>query len=164
MSGRDEYRAPSAGSRDRKALLLSGLLLLLAAAGLLHVFFGTWRPSPGGNAWLVPLLCFVVIVPAAVLMARQAWRDGADTSREEGGSAVVVLATAVWAMAFFNAVQWLGLVTGTWLAMAMAMLALSPRPLQAAKSVVPLAVLTGIMFWLMFTRLAPLVLREPIFF
>jgi hypothetical protein len=146
---------------NRRTLLLSGGLLALALAGLLHVAFGQWRPSPGGNPWLVPMLAYLLIIPAALLMAREAWRETGAGDEEEAAGLLPVLATACWSVAFFQAVQWLGLVSGTFLLVVAAMLALSPQPWRAARIVVPVAALVAVAFWLMFTRLAPVILREP---
>jgi hypothetical protein len=133
-------------------------LILLATVGLVHVFLGEWRPSPGGNPWLVPLICYLVIIPTALLMAHGALRAGA-TEEHEQPAGLAILATAVWAIAFFYVVTHIGLAAGPFLSMLIAMAALSPRPVATLKILVPLAAVVSGAFWVMFTQFAPILLR-----
>jgi hypothetical protein len=147
--------------RDHRELALATALAAVGLAGIAVVLFGEWRPSPGGNPWLVPLLAFLILLPTAALMAWHAWRGSSDSAAEAGVSAVPVLAAAAWAVIFFCAVNYLGLLVGTFLCTALAMLLLAPQPWQAAKWVLSVSLLVAIAFWLMFTWLAPIVLRDP---
>jgi len=148
--------------RDRRELALAAALATVGLAGIAVVVFGEWRPSPGGNPWLVPLLAFLVLLPTAALMAWHAWRGGSESAAEAGVGALPVFVAAMWAVVFFYAVNYLGLIVGTFLCTVLAMLLLAPQPRLAAKVVIPLALLVAIAFWLMFTRLAPIVLRNPL--
>lgn len=146
---------------DKRTIVLAVSLIAISTVGLLHVFFGEWRPSPGGNPWLVPLVCYLVIVPTALLMIHGALRGGGEHVAEETGGALPIVATAAWAIVFFYVVQHLGLVTGTFLSMLAAIVALSPRPRAALKFVLPLSLVIGGAYWLLFTRFAPILLRDP---
>ncbi len=146
---------------DRRTIILAGVLIVISIVGLLHVFVGQWRPSPGGNPWMVPLICYLVIMPTALLMIRGALLGAGEETPDEVGGALPIIATAVWAIAFFYVVRHFGLVTGTFLSMVAAMIALSPRPRSALKFVVPLCIVLGGAFWLLFTRFAPILLRDP---
>lgn len=148
--------------RDRPMLWLAGALVAAALAGVLHVVFGEWRPGPGGKPWVGPLVAYLVIAPAAMLVARRAHRRAppADAADEPPVGALPVLMIALWAVAFFVAVRTAGIATGTFLSMLVAMLALSARPWEAARRVVPIALAVAAAFWLTFTRLVPIVLGE----
>jgi len=142
-------------------LWLAGTLLVAASVGALHVVFGDWRPGPGGKPWLGPLVAYLVIVPAALVMTRQALgRAPAPGADDAPAGALAVLVTASWGVLFFVAVRTAGIAAGTFVSMLVAMLALSAKPAEAARRVVPIALAVAAAFWLTFTRFAPIVLGE----
>lgn len=163
-AGRDE--GPSSLSVQRttelRLLALSIALVVAAVAGVLHVVFGEWRPGPGGKPWVAPLVAYLVIAPAAVLVAKRArgLASEDDATDEPPVGALPVLVTATWAVLFFMAVRTAGIAAGTFVSMLVAMLALSARPREAARRVVPIALAVAAAFWLTFTRLVPIVLGD----
>ncbi len=136
----------------------------MASAGLLHVMYGDWRSGPGGGAWTVPLIAYVAILIAAlVLFSSAIRRDEAETFPERS-PAVAVAGAAIWSIAFFYAVQFLGLAVGTFTAVSVAIFMLSPRQPSTWPKIVVLAAATSLSFWLLFSLLAPIILRRPLFF
>jgi hypothetical protein len=148
---------------------LIGALALLACAVIVHAIVADWRPSPGGNPWLVPVIAASLILVCAILLGLRlrvhATQDGADATARRArirDISLTSLLTGLWGLGFFHAAQALGIVTATTLFTAAAMLALSPAPRRSLRIVLPLALALGLAFWLMFTRLAPIVLQDPL--
>jgi len=144
---------------DRVGLALAAGLAALGLLGIAVVVLGQWRPSPGGNPWLVPLLAFLTLLPTAGLMARSALKGRVGPALPRPDVLPIVLG-ALWATGFFVLVRALGLVSATLLSMLLAMWVLAPRPRPVVRILVLTAVV-ALVFWLLFTRLAPLVLSTP---
>lgn len=145
------------------------VLSVLACSVTVHAIFADWRPSPGGNPWLVPVIASSLILACALLLAlrlrgRPAANNARTTARVQraGDIALATVFTGLWGLGFFHAVQELGIVAATFLFTAAGMLALSPDPRRALGTVLPLTLAVAISFWLMFTRLAPIVLSDPL--
>ncbi len=156
----DDKQIPKARV-DRNALVMAIALLGLATGGILHVFYGTWRPGPGGGPWLLPMLVYLTLIGSGIVMLVAAFQGAAVRASAERAAFLPIIVTAIWSMALFYAVRKLGLFTGSTLGVGLAMLALSPSPLKALKVVAPLALVAGIAFYLMFTRVAPILQGRP---
>ncbi|CAN5609935.1 hypothetical protein BH23ACI1_BH23ACI1_06130 [soil metagenome] len=143
---------------------LGCVLLGIALAGMAHLRVGEWRPAPGGGSWLVPLLAYLTIIPAAVTILHAALKSGLARQAEALPGLLPVLATALWSLVFFQGVRHLGLVSGTCGAMVTAMLLLAPRRREALRIVVPVAIAVSLAFWLLFTRVAPIIVERPVLF
>lgn len=148
---------------------LVAALSVLACSVIGHAIVTDWRPSPGGNPWLVPVIASSLILACALLLALRLRGQTADSNdpattrlRQAGDIALATVFTGSWGLAFFHAVQGLGLISATFLFTAGGMLMLSPNPRMALRIVLPLALAVAISFWLMFTRLAPIVLSDPL--
>lgn len=150
-----------------------GLVFSLAGLACIiigHALVADWRPSPGGNPWLVPVIASSLILACAVLLGLRLRGNTADLTdsvvagrrRQAVNMAVATLFTSGWGLGFFHAVQWLGLITATCLFTAAGMLALSPQPRRALRVILPLSLTVATVFWLMFTRLAPVMLGDPL--
>lgn len=146
---------------DRNALAMALALLGLAAIGILHGLYGTWRPGPGGGPWLVPMLVYFTLIGSGAVMLVAAFGGAGVRATAERAAFLPIIVTAIWSIGLFYAVRKLGLFTGSTLGVGLAMIALSPNPLKALKVVVPLAVVVGIAFYLMFTRVAPILQGRP---
>jgi len=135
---------------------VAGALALIAFAclGLWHIETGRWRPGPGGGPSLVPWLAFWSMLPSAGVMLWAGLRRP-EAARTESVALLPVLGAVLWGAAYFWLVRRLGLVVSTVLMLAAGMIVLAPRPVAATRLVVPVAMLVGGAFWLMFTRVAP---------
>lgn len=129
-------------------------LVAFACLGLWHVETGRWRSGPGGGPALVPSLAFWSILPAALVMLWAGLRRPQD-ARTEAVKLLPVAGAVIWGLVYFWMVRKLGLVVSTVLMLGVGMTVLAPRPLATAKIVVPIVVLCGAVFWVMFTQVAP---------
>lgn len=161
-----EGAAPDTPAPGKGLVIALGLL---ACSVIVHAVVTDWRPSPGGNPWLVPVIASGLILACALLLALRlrghaAGSDDLAAARRRRGRNIAgaALFTGLWGLGFFHAVQELGLVSATFLFTAVGMLALSPDPRRALRVVLPLTLAVAISFWLMFTRLAPIVLSDPL--
>lgn len=139
---------------DRKFVVGACILLVLGVWGLWHTYFGHWRPGPGGGPMAIPRIMFLVLIPTALSMIWQAFRNP-ESCQTETVPMRVVGAVVIWALLYFWLVRNLGLVSSTAIMLCVAMLILSPRPLQSLKLVIPVAMLSAGAFWVMFTQIAP---------
>lgn len=141
------------------------LALLLAVIGLLHVRYGNWRPGPGGGNWLVPMVAYWVLLAAglSILLGRLrgAWQP--DTERLHV-PLVAVAGGLLWGVAFFLAVRHIGIAVSVTVLVGAAMLALSPRDALRPGLIAMVALAAGAVFWLLFTRVAPILVANPILF
>jgi hypothetical protein len=139
---------------DPRFVAAALVLIAFACLGLWHVETGRWRPGPGGGPALVPWLAFWSILPAALVMLWAGLRRPED-ARTEAVKLLPVAGAVIWGLVYFWMVRKLGLVVSTVLMLGVGMTVLAPRPLAAARIVVPVAVLCGAAFWVMFTQVAP---------
>jgi hypothetical protein len=169
MSAPKEIPEPDLAQTPPPGKWLIAALTLLAGAVIVHAIVADWRPSPGGNPWLVPVIAAGLILVCALLLGLrlplQSTRhttDLASRRRHMRNLSLTSLSTGLWGLGFFHAVQGLGIVSATTLFTAAGMLVLSPTPSRSLRIVLPLALALGAAFWLLFTRLAPIVLQDPL--
>jgi hypothetical protein len=169
MSAPKEIPEPDLAQTPPPGKWLIAALALLAFTVIVHAILTDWRPSPGGNPWLVPviaacliLLCALVLGLRLRLQSARHTVDLATRRRRVRDLSLTSLSTGLWGLGFFHAVQGLGIVTATTLFTAAGMLVLSPTPSRSLRIVLPLALTLGFAFWLLFTRLAPIVMQDPL--
>lgn len=155
---------PQRTGRDGRAIALGVALVGIALLGIAHVHLGTWRRSPGGGAWLVPLLAYLTMLCAGAYVALAGLRRGSAPAKPEPAHLLAVAATALWGIGFFYAVRHVGLYVGTLAFLALAMIALSPQPRRSALPILGLCLLLAGGFYLMFTRVAPILVGRPLLF
>lgn len=148
-----------------RELGFSALILALGVAGLLDIRYGDWRPGPGVGNHLVPMVAYWVLVGAGAAgllgRLRKDWQPDAERLR------VPLLAVSVallWGGLFFLAVRHVGLAVSTAAFIGGATTLLAPRGAVRPVLLAVVALASGVVFWLMFTRLAPILVADPILF
>jgi hypothetical protein len=141
------------------------LAVALAVAGLLHIRYGSWRPGPGGGNALVPMVAYWVLLAAGagILLARLRAGWQSDTERLHV-PLLVVAGSLVWGAVFFLAVRNIGLAVSASVLLGGAMLILSPRDDFRPGLIAVVALAAGAVFWLLFTRVAPILVSNPVLF
>lgn len=157
-------KAAHAGWRWRE-LGFSALVLALGVAGLLDIRYGDWRPGPGVGNHLVPMVAYWVLVAsgAAGLLSRLRanWQPDAERLSVP---ILAVSAALLWGGLFFLAVRHVGLAVSTTVLIGGATALLAPRGAARPVLLAVVALASGAVFWLMFTRLAPILVADPILF
>lgn len=148
-----------------RELGFGALALALGIIGLLHVRYGSWRPGPGGGNWLVPMVAYWVLAGAgaAILLGRlrATWQPDADRLRVP---LLVVAGSLLWGGVFFLAVRHVGVAVASAVLLCAAMLLLAPRDGLRPWFIAAVALAAGAVFWLLFTRIAPILMANPILF
>ncbi|MGY6694941.1 MAG: tripartite tricarboxylate transporter TctB family protein [Roseinatronobacter sp.] len=147
---------------DKKFFTGALILFGLGVWGLWHTYFGHWRPGPGGGPMAIPRIMFLILIPASLALMWQAFRTP-ESCQTETVPMRVVGAVVIWALLYFWMVRNLGLVSSTAIMLSVAMIVLSPRPIQSLKVVLPVTILSSGAFWVMFTQIAP-VLQVRVWF
>jgi len=151
------------GGRWRAGRRLATGLAAIGAAGLLHVGLGDWRDGPGAGGWIVPLVCYVMLLIAAACLCYPGERDAADAGGRGRQPLLPVLVASACAVAYFQAVLALGLATATFVAVIAAILLLSADRRAARLRAVAIGTLAALGFYIVFGRLAPIVLDGALF-
>lgn len=147
--------------RDR---VFAALLLLLGVAGLLDIRFGAWRPGPGVGNHLAPMAAYWTLIAAGAVMLLGRGRKKAGTGDLLKLAPIPVLFGLAWAGGYFLAVIHIGVATSTALFLALAFWLLSARTEIRLFNIATAALGAGATFWLLFTRLAPILLSNPLLF
>ncbi len=154
----------SIGTEAGKRRLLGAALLTLAVAGLLHVQYGSWRPAPGIGNHLVPMMAYLVMAAASIVLLLARSTTPATATAGERPRLVVLLVALVGSVVYVLAVRMLGIGVATVLGITLATLALSAQPRRNLLACALTGLLSGAVFWLLFTRLAPIVMPRPLLF
>lgn len=145
--------------RDR---IFAALLLLLGVAGLLDIRLGPWRPGPGVGNHLIPMIAYwVLIIAGGAILAGRGKKEAGDPLKL---APVPVLLGLAWAGGYFLAAINIGVAVSTALFLAIAFRLLSARAEARIPSIAAVALGAGVVFWLLFTRLAPILLFNPLLF
>lgn len=152
------------GRRRRADRGLALGLATIAAAGLLHLGLASLREGPGAGGWIVPLLCYLSLLLAAACLSCSAGRETQESAARERAPLLPVLVAAACAAAYFQAVLALGLAIATFVAAAAAIIVLSADRRAAWLRAVVIGALAAVAFYVVFGRLAPIVLDATLLF
>jgi hypothetical protein len=143
--------------RKRPDAALGLGLLLISMVGLLHIWFGKWQSGPGVGSWLIPLIAYLCMALAAIVIL---WSPLAEISENDETEADVrwpVVVAAAWAILFFLTVLNIGLMVGTFAAVLLATWCLTPRDQQAWLPILFTSSLAAVGFWFIFGFLARII-------
>ena len=143
--------------RKRPDAALGLGLLLISMVGLLHIWFGRWQSGPGVGSWLIPLIAYLCMALAAIVIL---WSPLAEISENDETEADVrwpVVVAAAWAILFFLTVLNIGLMVGTFAAVLLATWCLTPRDQQAWLPILFTSSLAAVGFWFIFGFLARII-------
>ncbi len=154
----------STGTEAGKRRLFAVVLLTLALAGSLHVHYGAWRPAPGIGNHLVPMMAYLVMAAAAIVLLVQRGTSPAAAAGDRAPRLVALLLALVGSVVYVLAVRALGVGVATVLGVTVATLALSAEPRRTILACVLTGLSSGVIFWLLFTRLAPIAMPAPLLF
>jgi hypothetical protein len=156
---------PLVGARARE-LLLASLVIVGGLIGMLDVSFGNWRPGPGVGNHLVPMMAYWTLVLSGAVVLKNAIIQKAGEA--EGDvlklSPIPVLIGAVWAGLYFIAVQHIGTGVSSAVFLGAAIWLLSAQKERKALHISIIAIAAGAVFWVLFTLLAPIIVRNPLLF
>lgn len=148
-----------------RELGFAALLIVLAGVGLWDVRFGEWRPGPGGGNALVPTVAYWVLLAVGVAIVLDRLRPGWAPDEESLRVPVLVVAGALlWGGAFFLAVRHIGIAVSASVLVAGAIWTLTPPAERRPGLITIIALCSGLAFWIVFTRLAPILVASPILF
>lgn len=150
--------------KKRPDAALGSGLLLISMVGLLHIWFGEWQSGPGVGAWLIPLIAYLCMALAAIVIL---WGPPAEISENDETEPDVrwpVIVAAAWAILLFLTVLNIGLMVGTFAAVLLATWCLTPRDQQAWLPLLFSTTLAAVGFWFIFGILAPIIVEQTLLF
>jgi hypothetical protein len=143
--------------RKRPDAALGLGLLLISMVGLLHIWFGRWQSGPGVGSWLIPLIAYLCMALAAIVILWPSLAGISENAETEPDVRCPVVVAAAWAILLFLTVLNIGLMVGTFAAVLLATWCLTPRDEQAWLPILFTSSLAAVGFWFIFGFLAPII-------
>ena len=143
--------------RKRPDAALGLGLLLISMVGLLHIWFGRWQSGPGVGSWLIPLIAYLCMALAAIVILWSPLAEISENDETEPDVRCPVVVAAAWAILLFLTVLNIGLMVGTFAAVLLATWCLTPRDQQAWLPILFTSSLAAVGFWFIFGFLARII-------
>ena len=143
--------------RKRPDAALGLGLLLISMVGLLHIWFGKWQSGPGVGSWLIPLIAYLCMALAAIVILWSPLAEISENDETEPDVRCPVVVAAAWAILLFLTVLNIGLMVGTFAAVLLATWCLTPRDQQAWLPILFTSSLAAVGFWFIFGFLARII-------
>lgn len=152
------------GRRPGPNRRLASVIAALAGGGLVHLYISDWGQGPGPGGWIVPLVCYLCLLIAAAWLSLSGRRGPGTIGGDARQPLAPAIAAACGAAAYFQAVLLLGIATATFVAVLAAIVFLSADRRAVTVRAIVISVAAALGFYLVFGRLAPIVLDRTLLF